>query len=266
MDIVVKEGAICRANSAANGKNLGVVSGKFEVLDVVTKNEKTWLSIGDNKWVSKDDVSEFIDGDGESIEVPPDANSDESQLSPVESEELEVQLSDNSKNIDVVSEDSIEKATDSTESTDEQAKQDDHIQLASDLSEENQEEHTDEEDTSQISNSSPNDMDTDNKLSYNTCNISNDSDDILDKPGQLPSGGIGLCSIVRIKSNMHHPSCDSDISTEHRFKSHLAVVVDCVEGGKYPFKLHRINTASVLLKHGEMGYFSEEEIEPVEYM
>lgn len=191
--VVVKD-VVCRQNCATNGKNLGVRTGQFNVLEERDRNGIIWYRIGENEWIQSGSGVDFIPDTVENIQNNP---------------------------------------TDNTEPVT-------NTQLNSEM--------TAEESTAEESNISGTEI-------FNGAEEVPDSsvlDDTLNIPETNVESNIKLGQLVTFSGTHHYATPNGNGGAI--VKPCMAKVTYIVHGTPYPFRLHRCNSASVLIPSGEMGY------------
>lgn len=206
---------VVRANCASNGKNLGIGTGTYSILEERDKGGTTWYRIGENEWVASGSGVDVIADtqDVQSSESDPDVDEQQSQ------DELQDSSASSSEN----------DKSDTSEPNDSEQPIEDEKELVADdgmIPEEDDEGSSDDDEYSEV---------PDNVDEY-----------------------LHVGDKVTFSGNRHFATSSGDGGAY--VKPCMAVVTAIDILGDYPVKLHRCNSAGVLIKKGSMGYVSLDDI------
>lgn len=208
---------VVRANCASNGKNLGMRTGTYSILEERDKGGTTWYRIGENEWVASGSGVDVINDtqDVQSSESDPDMDEQQSQ------DELQDSSASSSENDKA---DTSEPEPDDGEQPIEDEKE--PAEDAGMIPEEDDEGSSDDAEYSEV---------PDNVDEY-----------------------LHVGDKVTFSGNRHFAT--SSGAGGAYVKPCMAVVTAIDILGDYPVKLHRCNSAGVLIKKGSMGYVSLDDI------
>lgn len=208
---------VVRANCASNGKNLGMRTGTYSILEERDKGGTTWYRIGENEWVASGSGVDVIADiqDVQPSESDPDMYEQQSQ------DELQDGSAPSSEN---------DKADTS------EPEPDDSEQPIEDKKEPTED---------------------DGMIHEEDDEGSSDDDEYSEVPDNLDEY-LNVGDKVTFSGNRHFATSSGDGGAY--VKPCMAVVTAIDVLGDYPVKLHRCNSAGVLIKKGSMGYVSLDDI------
>lgn len=208
---------VVRANCASNGKNLGMRTGTYSILEERDKGGTTWYRIGENEWVAS--------GSG----------------------------------VDVIADIQDVQPSGSDPDMDEQRSQDE-LQDSSAPSSENGEADTSElepDDGEQPIEDEKESAEDVGMIPEEDDEVSSDDDEYSEVPDNVDEY-LNVGNKVTFSGNRHFATSSGDGGAY--VKPCMAVVTAIDILGDYPVKLHRCNSAGVLIKKGSMGYVSLDDI------
>lgn len=208
---------VVRANCASNGKNLGMRTGTYSILEERDKGGTTWYRIGENEWVAS----------GSGVDVIADIQ--DVQPSESDPDMYEQQSQDELQDSSAPSFENDKADTSEPEPDDSEQPIEDKKEPAEDdgmIHEEDDEGSSDDDEYSEV---------PDNVDEY-----------------------LNVGDRVTFSGNRHFATSSGDGGAY--VKPCMAVVTAIDVLGDYPVKLHRCNSAGVLIKKGSMGYVSLDDI------
>lgn len=208
---------VVRANCASNGKNLGMRTGTYSILEERDKGGTTWYRIGENEWVAS----------GSGVDVIADIQ----DVQPSESDP------------DMYEQQSQDELQDSSAPSSENDK--------ADTSE------PEPDDSEQPIEDKKEPAEDDGMIHEEDDEGSSDDDEYSEVPDNLDEY-LNVGDKVTFSGNRHFATSSGDGGAY--VKPCMAVVTAIDVLGDYPVKLHRCNSAGVLIKKGSMGYVSLDDI------
>lgn len=238
-----------RANCASNGKNLGAMSGQFEVLETKEKGDAVWYKIGDDQWVNSKDVT-VADEDiqiqtATETDTTSNTNEEVQENEAMDQSEVEGAVSGSTTDVDL-----SEEVQSEDENTDAQP-------TASIQSEENSSETDDVEDSAKGDEKS----EADAEPKMDESEIQDLEDDLEDLNTRSDPVDCQIGRLYHCHGGLQY--ADSAGNGGAYIHPCLVTVTDIDERGLAPYKIHKCNGAGTLLKDGELGWVMQMQLNEI---